>query len=240
MGKEIDEDVVNSLEAMLGLDEDIIEEAIEEKEEDPVAPEPVKPATDFAADQNEITKDIIKLDIQIEELKNSHVDTTHFYDNLDTHLSEDEQSLEFENKSAYMKIVAVKLKEYEAKHSNHVKLEELETQKMQLENVHARSTAIMGISSKYPDFNYEAVQAFFDNKLNKDQQAEIYGKSQSYQDVYENAYKMFIEANPSNVKQQKAPNIPNLNNVRKQTTTNKAIDDGMVSDDEKLRNALGI
>jgi hypothetical protein len=246
MGKEIDEDVVNSLETMLGLDDDVIDDVVEEEDKDegadkdPVVPEPTKPTTDFTADQNEITKDIIKLELQIDELKNSHVDTTDFYDHLDVYLSEDEQALEFENKSAYMKIVAVKLKEYEAKHSSADELQKLEEQKTELENAHARSTAIMSVSSKYPDFNYDAVQAFFENKLNKEQQAEIYAKSQSYQDVYENAYKMYIEANPSNVQEQKNPKIPNLNNVRKQTTTNKAIDDGLVSDDEKLRNALGI
>jgi hypothetical protein len=245
MGKELNEGVVNELEELLGLSDNVIH--AKDDNNNPaldadvvVSPEPTVTTTTFVQDQNALTKDIIKLDLQIEELRKSHVDTTDFYDHLDAHLSEEEQALEFDNKSAYMKVIAQKVKEYEEKHSSKGELEKLEAQKSELESVYERSTAVMAVSAKYPDFNYENVHSFFENKLNKEQQAEVYAKSASYSDVYENAYKLFVEANPSNIKNQKSPNIPNLNNVRKQNIADNTIDDGFTSDDEKLRAALGI
>lgn len=240
MGKEHKEDLVNELETMLGLTDDIDNvipsDVIEEKIPD------VIPSVDTALlnDQNEITKNILKIDLQIEALGAGAVDMEPFYSDLEVHLNEDEQALEFENKPAYMKLIAQKAKEYETKNSNTTAIATLQEQKAELESVHARSTAIMAVSTKYPDFNYEAVHTFFENKLNKEQQAEVYEKSTSYADVYENAYKLFIETNPSNIQTQKSPNIPNLNNVRKQNITDNVVADGFDSDDQKLRAALGL
>lgn len=246
MGKETQEDVVSELEEMLGLGDDdtgvIPDEVIGDKEAVEIDTVPATATTDAAMlqDQNEITKNILKIDLQIEALGAGAVDMEPFYSNIETHLSEEEQALEFENKSAYMKLIAQKAKEYEAKNSNTDTIASLQEQKKELENVYARSAAVMAVSTKYPDFNYEAVHSFFENKLNKEQQAAVYEKSTSYADVYENAYKLFIEANPSNIHTQNSPKIPNLNNVRKQNVTDKVVAEGFDSDDEKLRAALGL
>jgi len=237
------EDIVSSMETMLGIEVDENKGTGPSNQDDNNTPDVGNKTPEletFVVDQNEIIKDIARLDIKIEELKNSHVDEEDFYHHIDDYLTEDEQELEFDNKPAYMKIVGKKLKEYELKHSNANELQDLENKKAELENVHARSVAIMEVSHKYPDFNYEKIQSFFDNKLNKEQQSKIYEQSKSYYDVYVNAYKMFIDENTSQIKNQKVPNIPNLNNVRKQVIPNKVINDGLVSDDQKLRDALGI
>lgn len=246
MGKEIKEDVVSELEEMLGLGDDaanaipadVIENA--PASEADAVPETSVPDVAMLQDQTEITKNILKIDLQIEALNAGAVDMEPFYSNIEAHLSEDEQALEFENKSAYMKLIAQRANEYEAKNSNTDAIASLQEQKKELESVYARSTAVMAVSTKYPDFNYEAVHSFFENKLNKEQQAAVYEKSTSYADVYENAYKLFIEANPSNIQSQEPPKIPNLNNVRKQNVTDKVVTEGFDSDDEKLRAALGL
>jgi hypothetical protein len=235
MEDRVNGDIVSSIETMLGLDDENKNNAIANISEVKTSdPEP------FVENQNEIIKDIAKIEVKIEELKNSHVDEEDFYNHIDDYLTEDEAALEFEDKPSYMKIVAVKRKEYETKHSNADELKKLEDEKKELENVHSRSTAIIEVSHKYPDFNYEKIQNFFENKLSKEQQSKIYEQSKSYYDVYVHTYKMFIDVNPSQIKDEKVPNIPNLNNVRKQAIPNKAISDGLVSDDQKLRNALGI
>lgn len=242
MGKELSGDVVNELEIMLGLDKDTVD-ALDDKEveDNTVIPSDTVDTVALAIqDQNEITKDILKIDIQIEALNKADVDMDDFYANIETILTEDEQALEFENKSQYMKLVAQKAKAYEVLHSNDTALAQLQKQKQELENTHERSVAISQVSSKYPDFDYEKVFTFFENKLTKEQQRSIGEKSKSYLEVYENTYKMFIEANPSEIDNKKTPNIPNLNNVRKQNLASDAIDNGFISDDDKLRAALGI
>jgi len=259
MGKEHEENPVKDLETLLGLSDDEGDEHQDIDEGDDhngdeldidgdVDTKNNTPAVDTSAvsvdalieHKAATTKEIAKIEVKIEELKSKSVDTESFYDNLETHLSEEEQALEFEDKSAYMKLIAKKAKEFEEKHSPATEVSALEAQKIELEKVLARQNAITSVIAKYPTFDYEKVMEFFDNKLSKEQQQSIYNQSQSYEDVYEKTFVLFAESNKMNIKSQKPPQYPNVNTARKQAASNKEIDDGMSSDDQKLANALGL
>lgn len=81
---------------------------------------------------------------------------------------------------------------------------------------------------------------FFEKKLNKEQQDEIFAQSKTYYDVYENTFKLFAQSNKTNIKTQNVPNLPNLNNARRHAVDAAAVDAGLTGEDEKLRAALGI
>jgi len=252
MGNEKQEEVVDKLEDMLGLNEEIekkeelqTEDEVSENKSDAEteAKEETTPKTStqvVTPEQINIQKDIAKIDVKLEELAKSTVNMDDFYANIENELSEKEQQLEFEDKSAYMKLVNEKAREYEQKHSNTEELEALAKEKEDLEAVYDRQEAVVSVSAKYPEYNHEEMIKYFNEDLSKSQQEKIFSASKSYADVYENTYKQYIEANPANIKDVKAPDIPNVNNVRKQTATNNDTDDSLMSEDERLKEALGL
>lgn len=248
MGKEFTANI-EELEGLLGLDDEIVgdenkEKPNEAKGEDENSTPPVvntPPATIITTeDQNNIVKDILKIDIQIEALENQEVDISDFYNNLEEELSEEEQQLEFTDKSAYMKAVAKKAKEFEDKKSPSAAIEELKATKKELTATHERQAALSSVIAKYPDFSYDSVFEFFDKKLTKEQQEAIYNESTSFTDVYEKAYLSYAKSNKSNIQQQEAPMIPDVNNVRRQFVDDKTIDDGLTSEEQRLKDALGL
>ncbi len=256
MGKETKADAVEELEEMLGMndgadqnDDGAEADASEAADTDGETADADKAleeqaASDFVAavskDQADVAKKIIKIDVQIEELSKQTVDVASFYDNLDTHLSEEEQALEFEDKAAYMKLVAQKAKEYESANSPEPKIKALEDQKAELQSIHERQSALVEISRKYPSYDHVKMIEFFEKKLNKEQQDEIFAQSKTYYDVYENTFKLFAQSNKTNIKTQNVPNLPNLNNARRHAVDAAAVDAGLTGEDEKLRAALGI
>ena len=186
-----------------------------------------------------INKDIAKLDVQIEALEKQTVDISAFYDNLEDNLTEEEQRLEFSDKSAYMKLVNTKAKEYETNNTNAEALTKLQAQKQELVSVYDIQSAVLEVSKKYPDYNHEKIFNYFKNDLSKTEQDKIMEASDSYTTVYENTYKSFMNLNPANIVTTPAPNIPNINNSRKEAVNDKSISDGLSSHDEKLNKALG-
>lgn len=243
MGKETKEDVVDFMEEALGLDENALtKKEIENVIEEVVPTSEIQAPTTTLVTQEQITlnKEIAKLDVQIEALSGSTVDAEEFYDNLETHLSEEEQALEFSDKSAYMKLVSKKAKEYEAAQSKQGEINNLLEQKKELELVYERQSAIVEVTAKYPHYDHEKVLNFFMKKLSADEQDEITQASKSYADVYEHTYKKYVAANPTNIHTQKTPNIPNVSNVRKQSVNNSTIDNGFTSHDAQLKQALGL
>ena len=255
MGKEMKEDIVEQMQNTLGLedeetqDENIVEEIDPEsgeddaKESDPKVEDQKEDnaqADAIAKEKQSVDKEIIKLDVKIEELSSASVDMEEFYQNLETHLSDEEQELEFSDKPAYMKLIAQKAREYESSNSNQEKLNELIAQKEELERTQERQSAILEVSQKFPDYNHEEILTYFNDKLSKEEQQKIYDASSSYSDVYENTYKKYRESNPANITSKKAPDIPNVNNVRRTTANNADVDDGFTSSDEKLQAALGL
>jgi len=260
MGNEKNEEVVDTLEDMLGLGEEKKEETAEstpdakqeekKKEETPQTTpdekkeekkEEQKTQTQVVTpEQISIQKDIAKIDVKLEELAKSTVNMDDFYANIENELSEKEQQLEFEDKSAYMKLVNEKAKEYEKKNSSSEELEALTKEKEELEAVYERQEAIVAVSAKHPNYNHEKMLEYFNEDLSKSEQAKIFENSQSYEDVYENTYKRYLEANPAKIKDVPAPNIPNVNNTRKQAPTNDDTDGNLMSEDERLKEALGL
>lgn len=246
MGNEKKDEVVDFMEAALGLKDEAVTPAVTQTVEEVVAPEtetptPQTPSTTLVTqEQISINKELTKLDVQIEALEASVVDVNAFYENLETELSEEEQSLEFSDKSAYMKLVSKKAKEYEVTHSKQSEIAALNSQKQELERVYERQSAITEVTAKYPDYNHEKVLAFYMQELSSNEQNAIISASKSYADVYENAYKKYIITNPSNIHTKIVPNIPNINNVRKQNVNNGSIENGLTSHDEQLRQALGL
>jgi hypothetical protein len=140
MGKEI-ESIVDDMKASLGLEEEQESPAQEPQEQGAVTQESddkTEPKADEAKSvitvaQTETQKEIVKLDLQIEQLQAKSVDMDAFYANIDDHLSEEEQALEFEDKSSYMKLINKKAKEYEEKNSNTTAINELVEKKAELE-----------------------------------------------------------------------------------------------------------
>lgn len=191
-------------------------------------------------EQVQINSEIAKIDAQIESMQNEEVNTDDFYDNIEEHLSDEEQQLEFDDKKAYLKLVREKEQEYIKEHSKEEDAAKLKEQKDQLQKIYDRQEAIVSVSKKYPEFNFDEAMDFFENKLNKEQQAEVFKGANTYADVYENTYKMMTKQNPKNIHRQKAPDIPNVNNSRREDVPAGALDDGLKSEDEELQEALGL
>lgn len=250
MGKENNEEVVDTLEDMFGLSEEKKEETPpltpeEKKEETPsLTPEEKKevhPQTQVVTpEQITIQKDIAKIETKLEELSKSTVNMDDFYANIENELSEKEQQLEFEDKPAYMKLLNEKATEYQKNNSSSEELEKLTKEKEELEAVYDRQNALVAVSAKYPEYNHEKMMKYFNEDLSKSQQAKIFDASKNYEDVYENTYKSYLEEYPTKVKDVPAPNIPNVNNTRKQAPTADDTDGDMMSEDERLKEALGL
>lgn len=251
MGKEQEEtQIADQLENIVGLNESSEasdhtsqEEQSETKTTPPVATttEVTVSTTQQATDQNNaLTKEILKIDLEIESLSTKIVDVVDFYSKIEDELSEEEQQLEFDNKPAYLKLINEKAKAYESKHSNDTTIAELQAKKEDLLGVQERRNALMSVTAKYPSCDVDKVFEFFTNKLNKEQQDEINTSSNSYAEVYEKTFQKYLESNNINIQQQKAPSIPDINSARRQTLDAGHIEDGLSSEEQKLHEALGI
>ena len=257
MGNEKKEDAVEQLEDILGFgssgenkdepkgkepkaDENKDEPKGEEPKADEKKEEPATKTTVVTDEQISISQDIAKIDVKIEELEKVTVDTSEFYSNLETHLSEEEQALEFDDKPAYMKLINTKVKEFEDKNSKADEIQTLKDEKKDKELVYERQSAIVEVSAKYPDYDHEKILEYFTNDLSKAEQKKIFDSSSSYTDVYEKAYKKHLESNPANIQSESAPNIPDVSKSRKEPASAGDTDDGLMDEDTQLQEALGL
>lgn len=243
MGNEKNE-VVESMQELIGLKEETsVDETVaptEEIKEEETAPATKIQTTTVTTEQNSINKEIAKIDVKIESLQDSTVDISAFYDNLENELSIEEQNLEFSDKPAYMKLVNQKAREYETKNSKKAEIQVLTDEKKELEAIYERQDAIKEVSTKYPNYDHEKMLNFFSRDLSKTEQDKIYAASSSYADVYEGTFKKYLESNPQNINSQQAPNIPNVNSVRKQEASNTQTQSGFQSENDRLKEALGL
>ena len=192
-------------------------------------------------EQIEINKEITKVDLEIEALeKDNNVDENKFYDTLDEILTDEEQQLEHDNKGDYLKLVSKKKDEYIKANSKDEQIKELKEKITELNGTYQRQAAIIDVSAKYPNYNHKEVLDFFERKLNQDEKDEVFKDAESYSDVYENTYKKFLETNPANIQSEKTPNIPKVDNVRKESVKGGELGDGLKSEDERLQQALGL
>ena len=247
-------EMADEMEDILGLGKEGEEANADEIKPDEVKPDekstddnkpdeeqaPVTKTTVVTDEQLNIGQDIAKIDVKIQDLKDVTVDVDKFYENIEEHLSEEEIALEFSDKASYMKLINTKAKEYEEKNSNTQEIQDLEKQKEDKQGIYDRQSAIVEVSAKHPQYNHEKVLEFFNKDLTKNQQDEIFASSSSYADVYEKAYVKLQESNPANIKDVDAPNIPDVNNVRKSTPSSKDTDDGLLDEDKQLQEALGL
>lgn len=245
MGKALKEDIAESMLDALDIHD---EEAIDAKDEavdetsliEDNKSEENEALKLLSQSQNDVEKEIIRIDMQIEALSGATVDMEKFYDTIEEHLTAEEQDLEFSDKSAYMKVLHKKAQEFEKSNSKEKEVQELKDQKKELEGMKSRQSAIIEVSKKYPDYNHESLMEFFNNDLSKKDQDAILSASSSYEEVYENTYKKYREAFPKNIKTTPPPNIPNINNTRKTDVKSDDVDNGFTSNDEKLQAALGL
>jgi len=260
MGKEkmVEEEIVDALDDVLGLSEDensdnisdegsstkdVQEQKEEEKEEVETNEDSTPPKNDnitLTPQQVEISSEIAKLDVKIEELQKHEVNEDKFYETLDDELSEEEAQLEFDDKVAYRKLIISKRDEYLAKNSKADELKALKDKKEELNTMNEIQAGITEVSSKYPEYDHEKMISFFENDLTKTQQREIMDEAQSYSDVYEATYKTYAKLNPTHIKKDETKEIPNVNNARKESVNNTEVTDGLKSEDEELQEALGL
>lgn len=211
------------------------EEKQEEKKEEPKASNTVTLTTEQVKINNEITK----LDTQIEDLEKRVVDVNDFYDDLDNILTDEEQQLEHEDKVAYFKLLDTKKQEYIDSNSKEEEVTKLKEEKQDLQKIYDRQAGIVTVTAKYPDFDYEKVMNHFERKLNAEEKEEVYKDASTYADVYENTYKLMNKETKPKVAEQKAPNIPDVNNIRKEDVNNDSLKSGLTTEEEELRDALG-
>ena len=239
MGKAITEDITDTMQDILGLGEGSIPPLADEIQD--IQNDDLKhTTTPVTQEQLSINQELAKLDLQIETLMTQNTDINLFYANLDDELTEEEQNLEFSDKAAYLKLVSIKANDYVTKNSNNIAITTLKEQKQELERIYDRQTAIVEVSTKYPNYNHEKMLNFYNKKLSADEQGKILAASKTYAEVYENTFKKFIAENPTNIHSQKAPNLPNLNQARKQSVQSADIDNGFMSHDAQLKQALGL
>ncbi len=234
MGKEIEEQI----EDVLGLNESKEEVKEEVKKEEPATQ---NENITLTPDQVEIHSEITKLDVAIEKLKDSsEVDMDKFYDGLEDSLSESEIALEVDDRPAYLKLVSKREKEYIKANSNDEKLKELEEKKSGLVEMNSKQEGILEVTSEFPDYDHEKMITFFEDELTKKEQKEIFKDCVSFGDVYKNTYKKFVEVNPKEIKKDSDKPLPNLNNTRRQSATNSEVEDGISSEEDDMRDALGL
>lgn len=256
MGDVTHNEVKEQLEDVLGLGETKTEEEIspEKKDEESKTEsqskdedkkeqkkESVSKNITLTPDQVEIHSEITKLDVEIDKLsQGSDVDMDKFYDSLEDILTEDEQKLEIDDRPAYLKLVSKKEKEYIKENSNDSKLAELKDKKAELEDMNLKQEGILEVTREFPDYDHEKMIDFFNNELNKKEQNEMIDSATNFGDVFKNTYKKYIERNPKEIKKDEPNPIPNVSNARKQSVSTSEIDDGLKSEDEQMRDALGL
>ena len=251
MSKE-QKDRQEDLDDILGLNEDDTSSNEDENIED-VSTDDTKDTTETkktteTKDENitltpaqvEISNEITKIDVKLEELKAHEVSEDEFYKTLDDNLSEEEARLQFNDKTAYYKLVNKKLNEYIDSNSKKDEIKELEDSKSYLQEQNEIQASVNQVAQKYPDYDHKAMIEFFKNELPKKAQDEIFASSTTFSDVYEATYKKFKEINPTTIKSEQTPNIPNVNNSRRQDVNPNKLKDGFKSEDEELQEALGL
>lgn len=251
-------EITDGMESILGLDGEKTEQSSPEKKTDeenedavsqPESSDKKPEETTHDAKSNtvtmtpkqvEINKEITKIDGDLETLQAQEVDMDAFYAGLEEMLTDEEAELEMSDKPAYMKLVAEKAAAYQAEHSNTEKITELSDKKTALEKQHEEESAILSVGEKYPDFDYDKVNEFFANDLTKKEQAAIFEASGSMSDALEKTYKKYLETHPMEIKTAKAPGIPDVSDSRKRTVKPETVEDGFKSEEEQLREALGL
>ena len=111
--------------------------------------------------QQEIMKEIAKIDVELEQLDSTKINDDEFYDSLDETLTDEEKYLQEENPKEYLKLVDKKKSEYIASKSNDSKRNDLLEKKKDLELKNAIEDGLLQVTKMYKDYNHEEMQTFF-------------------------------------------------------------------------------
>lgn len=191
--------------------------------------------------QQEIIKELTKIDIELESLEKVSVDEDAFYDQLDESLTDEEKYLQEENPKAYLKLVDSKKKEFLKNNSNEEKKNTLLEQKKELELKNAIEVGITEVTAIYKNYNHIEMQSFYTKKLTKEEQEEIISSSSSTTDIFKKTYEKYLNKNgkSAEIKNTPAPNTPDLSKVTKQSIKGNHISE-IDSDEEKYKRGLGV
>ena len=191
--------------------------------------------------QQDIIKELAKIDIELEALEKVTIDEDEFYEKLDELLTDEEKYMQENEPKEYLKLIDSKKKEYLKNNSNDDKRNILLEQKKELELKNAIEVGVVEVTAIYKDYKHLDMQSFFNNKLTKEEQKEILNSSKTTTDVFKKTYEQYLSKNGKSleIKNNPLPNTPDLSKVTKQSikpTQISAID----SEEEKYKKGLGI
>lgn len=191
--------------------------------------------------QQDIIKELAKIDIELGNLENVNINEDEFYDKLDEILTDEEKYLQEENPKKYLKLIDTKKQEFFKNNSNEEKKNILLEQKKDLELKNAIEIGVVEVSAIYKDYNHLEMQTFWNKKLNKEEQDEILGSSASTTEVFKKTYEKHLEKSgkKAEIKNTPAPNTPDLSKVIKQSIKPTQISE-IDSDEEKYKRGLGV
>lgn len=191
--------------------------------------------------QQDIIKELAKIDIELEALEKVTIDEDEFYEKLDELLTDEEKYMQENEPKEYLKLIDSKKKEYLKNNSNDDKRNILLEQKKELELKNAIEVGVVEVTAIYKDYKHLDMQSFFNNKLTKEEQKEILNSSKTTTDVFKKTYEQYLSKNGKSleIKNNPLPNTPDLSKVTKQSikpTQISAID----SEEEKYKKGLGV
>ncbi len=191
--------------------------------------------------QQDIIKELAKIDIELEALEKVTIDEDEFYEKLDELLTDEEKYMQENEPKEYLKLIDSKKKEYLKNNSNDDKRNILLEQKKDLELKNAIEVGVVEVTAIYKDYKHLDMQSFFNNKLTKEEQKEILNSSKTTTDVFKKTYEQYLSKNGKSleIKNNPLPNTPDLSKVTKQSikpTQISAID----SEEEKYKKGLGV
>lgn len=191
--------------------------------------------------QQDIIKELAKIDIELGNLENVSINEDDFYDKLDDLLTDEEKYLQEENPKKYLKLVDAKKQEFFKNNSNEEKKNILLEQKKDLELKNAIEVGVVEVTAIYKDYKHLEMQDFWNKKLNKEEQDEILNSSNSTTEVFKKTYEKFLEKSGKKIeiKNTPVPNTPDLSKVIKQSIKATQISE-IDSDEEKYKRGLGV
>lgn len=191
--------------------------------------------------QQEILKELTKIEIEIEKLDNQEVNEDEFYDKLDELLTDEEKYLQEEDHKAYLKLLDKKKKEFIKNSSNDEKRKELLEKRNDLELRNAIEIGVVEVTKIYKDYNHNEMQNFFKKKLTEEEQENIIKTSKTTTEMFKKTHEAYLEKSgkKAEIKTTPLPNTPDLSKVATQPVKSDnltAID----SEEEKYKRALGV
>lgn len=191
--------------------------------------------------QQDILKEITKIDIELEALEKTTVNEDEFYDKLDDILTPEEKYLQEDNPKEYLKVIDAKKKEYIQNNTNEAQKNALLEQKKDLELKNAIEIGVMEVTAIYKDYNHTEMQTFWNKKLNKEEQDEILTNAKSTAEVFKKTHEKFLEKSGKKVeiKNTPPPNTIDMSKVQKQPIKANQISE-IDSEEEKYKKALGV